>query len=271
MGFRDPVTTSEGVDTGSSPTGPGVRLYQDDSGAWPKGVLEYRNGIGGDVAAQLVLDSFVDLSQGFARSFGNAFTMRGADTNGVDAAELVLSVVEAAAGGYEAVAELLNARRFTLPRIRLTSTTDAGPSSTDHAFQIGPDNGNNVVIDNNEIMMRNNGVPGGLVLTSPRTSTESEDPAAAPSNALVPKSYISGLTAGGLASVAAVANTVVTLAVSFGQTFDSPPNVTATPASTTPQQVQVGVGSITTTGFTLYVFRTTTATTGVQWTATLTD
>lgn len=277
MGFRDPVTTAEGVDTGTSPTGPGVRMYQDPGASgppyvYPKGVVEFRTGIAGDVPAQLVLDAFVvDQGDGLLREFGSAFTMRGADTNGVNAAELVLSVVDAGAGGYEAVAELLNARKFTAPRIRLTSTTDASPTSTDHAFQIGPDNGANLIVDGNEIMARSNGAASALTLTSPRSSAESEDLATAPAGAYVTKAYTSSLTAGGLASVAAVANTVVSQTVSFGQTFPAAPNVTATPASTTPQQVQVGVGNITTTGFTLYTFRTTTATTGVQWTATLTD
>jgi microcystin-dependent protein len=46
----------------------------------------------------------------------------------------------------------------TAPIIRLTTTTDASLSSTGHAFQIGADSGANLIIDNNEIMSRNNGV-----------------------------------------------------------------------------------------------------------------
>lgn len=46
---------------------------------------------------------------------------------------------------------------ITAPRIRLTSTTDASLSSTNHAFQIGPTDGTNLIMDGNEIMCRNNG------------------------------------------------------------------------------------------------------------------
>jgi hypothetical protein len=46
--------------------------------------------------------------------------------------------------------------------IRLSSTTDASVSSTGHAFQAGLTNSTNVIIDNNEIMARNNGAVSGL-------------------------------------------------------------------------------------------------------------
>ena len=46
--------------------------------------------------------------------------------------------------------------------IRLSSTTDASVSSTAHAFQAGATNSTNVIIDNNEIMARNNGAVSGL-------------------------------------------------------------------------------------------------------------
>jgi hypothetical protein len=45
----------------------------------------------------------------------------------------------------------------TSPLLRLTSTTDASPTSTAHAFQVGPTDGTNLIIDGNEIMGRNNG------------------------------------------------------------------------------------------------------------------
>lgn len=47
---------------------------------------------------------------------------------------------------------------LTLSRIRLTATNDASATSTQHAFQIGVDSGPNLVIDNNEIQARDNGV-----------------------------------------------------------------------------------------------------------------
>lgn len=42
-------------------------------------------------------------------------------------------------------------------RARLTSTGDAAVNSSGHAFQIGPDGGANIIMDNNELMARNNG------------------------------------------------------------------------------------------------------------------
>ena len=48
--------------------------------------------------------------------------------------------------------------------IRLSSTTDASVSSTAHAFQAGATNSTNIIIDNNEIMARNNGAVSGLHL-----------------------------------------------------------------------------------------------------------
>lgn len=45
----------------------------------------------------------------------------------------------------------------TSDTLRLNSTTDASLTSTGHAFQIGPTTAGNVIIDNNEIMARNNG------------------------------------------------------------------------------------------------------------------
>ncbi len=47
-------------------------------------------------------------------------------------------------------------------KLRLTDTNDAGLASTAHAIQIGPDSGQNFIIDNNEIQSRNNGAGGDL-------------------------------------------------------------------------------------------------------------
>ena len=51
-------------------------------------------------------------------------------------------------------------------KVRLTNVGDASAGSTGHAFQIGPDNGFNTIIDNNEIIFRNNGVQVAQVLSS---------------------------------------------------------------------------------------------------------
>lgn len=49
--------------------------------------------------------------------------------------------------------------QFSVPvnNIRLSSTSDASPSSTGHAFQIGPTSGSNLIADGDEIISRNNG------------------------------------------------------------------------------------------------------------------
>lgn len=49
-------------------------------------------------------------------------------------------------------------------KLRLQNTTDAGPASTNHAFQIGLDSAANIRIDNNEIMAINNGAVANIFL-----------------------------------------------------------------------------------------------------------
>lgn len=51
-------------------------------------------------------------------------------------------------------------------QIRLTDTTDASLSSTEHAFQIGADDQLNIIMDSNEIMARNNGAASLLNLNA---------------------------------------------------------------------------------------------------------
>lgn len=49
-------------------------------------------------------------------------------------------------------------------RMRVTATDDASLSSTLHGLQVGPSTGQNIAIDDNEIMSRNNGAASTLVL-----------------------------------------------------------------------------------------------------------
>lgn len=51
-------------------------------------------------------------------------------------------------------------------RIRLGSTSDASLTSTGHALQVGDDSGTNLILDNNEIMARNNGGSTGLYINA---------------------------------------------------------------------------------------------------------
>jgi hypothetical protein len=50
------------------------------------------------------------------------------------------------------------------PRIHLTSTSDANTTNSVSAIQVGPSTGINLVIDNDEVMVRNNNAPGQLAL-----------------------------------------------------------------------------------------------------------
>ena len=52
----------------------------------------------------------------------------------------------------------------TAPKGRFTSTGDASIGSTTHAFQAGTTSSTNIIIDNNEIMARNNGATSALNL-----------------------------------------------------------------------------------------------------------
>ncbi len=54
-------------------------------------------------------------------------------------------------GSYDGIDTL------TANRIRVLSASDASETSTAHAIQIGPTNGLNVIMDTNEMMIRNNG------------------------------------------------------------------------------------------------------------------
>ena len=62
---------------------------------------------------------------------------------------------------------------YSMTTLRLTATADASETSTGHAFQIGADNTLNLIIDNNEIIGRNNGalsginMPGGITVPPP--------------------------------------------------------------------------------------------------------
>lgn len=60
-------------------------------------------------------------------------------------------------------------------RLRLSSTFDATTSSTLHAIQVGEDTATNLVIDNNEIMARNNGAASGLYLNADGGSVTAGD------------------------------------------------------------------------------------------------
>jgi len=65
-------------------------------------------------------------------------------------------------GNVTASGNISSSGTVTANTLRLSSTTDASVSSTGHAFQAGLTNSTNVIIDNNEIMARNNGAVSNL-------------------------------------------------------------------------------------------------------------
>lgn len=73
----------------------------------------------------------------------------------------------------------------------------------------------------------------------------------------------------GTASITPVANTPTSLAVTFGTAFAATPVVTACPVVTVPGSVVLGaaVTSVTKTGFTAWIYRTSTTATQVAWIA----
>jgi hypothetical protein len=98
MGFRNPITTAEVVDTGRGPSDAGVRLYQDTTiPAVPKGVAEWRTG-------QMDRNATVTLSGG--GSGGSVWVFSGGNTEGVDAPEIDYNVEQLPAGGYIPVLRL---------------------------------------------------------------------------------------------------------------------------------------------------------------------
>lgn len=58
----------------------------------------------------------------------------------------------------------LDSSSMAIDMLRILGTADVSVTSTDHPFQIGPDSGQNIAIDNNEIMARENGAAGILNL-----------------------------------------------------------------------------------------------------------
>lgn len=55
---------------------------------------------------------------------------------------------------------------ISAPRLRLTGTNDVSANSTLHAFQVGPDTGANLCLDQNEMQARANGAVSGMTLNA---------------------------------------------------------------------------------------------------------
>lgn len=86
---------------------------------------------------------------------------------------------------------------------RLTSTTDVSNSSTGHAFQIGPDSGTNLRMDNNEIQVVSNGAAAALGIQ------QDSGPASFFGNAASPLTYT--LTVNGNLAVNGIGQTIAVI------------------------------------------------------------
>jgi hypothetical protein len=90
MGFRDPLTTADAIDTGHGSQDAGVRLYQDLTVPGnPVGVAEWRTGS---------MDSNATIKLTGAGSGGSSYAIDGGTTQLVDAPEVDLNVEEQADG-----------------------------------------------------------------------------------------------------------------------------------------------------------------------------
>jgi hypothetical protein len=116
VGFRNPITSASETDTGASPTGPGVRVYDDtasDPLGFPRHVIEFRDGYAGRPAT-LSRTTYAAPGGGSA---GSVFQLDGGSANAIDAGKLQLTVQEKPAGGYESVAKLVDAVRLEVPAL----------------------------------------------------------------------------------------------------------------------------------------------------------
>lgn len=112
------------------------------------------------------------------------------------------NALDAANKGYVDAAV---AADHTFPKLRLTATGDASATSTGHAFQIGPDAGLNMVIDQNEILSRNNGVANETLFSAGATSGVAPVGVAS----LTRRDYVDDQIAAATADIGAATATVV--------------------------------------------------------------
>ncbi|WNN95974.1 minor tail protein [Arthrobacter phage Hirko] len=158
----------------------------------------------------------------------------------------------------------------TFPKLRLTSTGDASATSTSHAFQIGPDTGLNLRIDQNEIVGANNGVGAEVYFAYGVTSGI----APAGSSSLTRKDYVDArmpfVLDKGTASISILTNEYFkTIDIVYGATFATAPNVVATITSNVAgraAQLNVYAYNKTTTGCTLKIMTNDVANIGTGYT-----
>jgi hypothetical protein len=179
---------------------------------------------------------------------GDIATKNYVDTQ--DATKQSVSGKNAANGyvGLDASSNASIAGTTTASMLRLTSTGDASTTSTTHAFQVGPDTGLNIIIDQNEIIARNNGVlanfgVGGGRITSVGTPTSTGDAAT--------KGYVDGLFKSGITTATSNTSSLITVTHGFSV---APTAVVCTPQNATTFPTTLSVSAITATTFTVKVY-----------------
>lgn len=157
------------------------------------------------------------------------------------------------------------------PYVRLTNIEDASFSSTQHAFQIGPDTGLNVIADVNEIMARNAGGASQLNLNNDGGDVNLGNAA---SEVKVPghlnSPYLPWAMSAGLITSASFGSGAGPKSVSVtfpGSRFSQAPRVSLTPDTAVPQNRQVGFSGRTASGMTVYQFSDTSTYSAVDWIA----
>lgn len=141
------------------------------------------------------------------------------------------------------------------PRVRIRSTADASPTSTQHGFQVGPDEGENLIADIDEIMARNGGAPARLSL-----NRNGGDVAIGDSSTtfffegrMDATNYAFAISAGSYTFSPIAGGDVVTNTVNFPSSsrFTVAPIISLALFSTQPHLRAIGYSNVTTNGFDL--------------------
>lgn len=144
-------------------------------------------------------------------------------------------------------------------RIEVRSGSGASLTSTAHGYQAGLDTAANIRMGGNSIQAANNGAVASLVLNP----SGGDINCGTNSRVIAPKSLQSGVR-----NLDAVANTLVTVGVTFPVAFNTAPRVVVSPITAVNSTQTCAPSSVTTTGFNITVFRTTTQNMDVHWIAT---
>jgi hypothetical protein len=114
MGFRETLTTAEGVDTGESATGPGARIFQDTTSDFPRGVVEFRSGVTGDRHATLTRTVYVtlDANGNVIGRQGGTVQLDAGSVQGVEAGSLSFSTLTDNSPGAPAAKAVLSVGHF---------------------------------------------------------------------------------------------------------------------------------------------------------------